>query len=192
EFGAARDALSELDFEGTELDPITLLSDEITGHLDYISPEQGVDEHAAGPRSDLYSLGCVLDRCLTGEVVFPDANPIRKRMKHATAPAPRASELVPEVHRELSDVIATLLAKRPEDRYRSAEDARWALEQMIQADKRREAVAAEISEDFLAWASSTRETSQPDEIPSVVADPGFLGFLEYLSDEEQEAEAAAR
>ena len=64
----------------------------ILGSYDYLSAEQGLNEKNSDERSDIYALGCVLFHCLTGEVVFPDGNPVRKMLRHALEPAALASD----------------------------------------------------------------------------------------------------
>jgi serine/threonine-protein kinase len=189
EFGAARDALANLEHGGD--DPaaqLTWLGNELLGSYDYISSEQAADEHSADARSDIYSLGCVLYRCLTGEVVFPDKNPVRKMARHANEPAPFVSEMNPDVPPDVSDVVATMLAKNPDDRYQSGEDLAWALEQVIGAEEKHLAVADEVSPDFLAWADSSSELVQPDEVPIVVAEPEFVDFVNWLAEVDAEEE----
>ena len=186
EFGAARDALAaELD-RGEDEEDITSMQMELLGSCDYISAEQAADEHAADARSDVYSLGCVLHRCLTGEVVFPDQNPVRKMARHANESARYVSDVNPDVPKEISDVVVTMLAKNPDERFQKAEDVAWALEQVIEIEEEYQAVAEEISEDFLQWANSCQELDQIGDIPVVVAEPKFIKFAEWLSEHEEE------
>ena len=66
----------------------------LMGTVDYVAPEQIRGEDVDG-RADVYSLGCVLYRCLTGEVPFPRTSEITTIYAHLNDPAPRPSE-----HRE--------------------------------------------------------------------------------------------
>ena len=93
--------------------------DTILGTPDYIAPEQVCDPATAGPAGDLYSLGCTLHELLTGRPPFRD-HP-NKLMAHLEAPIPAlpAGHGVPT---EIEGVLRRLLAKRPEDRYRSARE----------------------------------------------------------------------
>ena len=71
-------------------------SGEWVGTLDYVAPEQPRNGEVDG-RADVYSLGCVLYQCLTGEVPFPRENELAKLWAHLSDPPPAASELVPAV-----------------------------------------------------------------------------------------------
>lgn len=192
EFGAARDALADLDAPdvGDVEDEIrgTYLSAELLASYDYMSPEQGADEMHADVRSDIYALGCILFHALTGDVVFPDVNPVRKALRHAREEPRLVSEVDPAIPHAVADVVRTMLAKQPEDRYQQPEDVVWALGGLITIEEDHEAVAEEINEDFLAWANSTGELSQDENIPTVVAEPQFIGFLDWVAEQEEEDE----
>ena len=62
----------------------------------------------------------------------------------------------------------------------------WALEQVVEIEEEHQAVAEEISEDFLQWANSRQEFAESDDIPVVVAEPEFIGFAKWLSEHEEE------
>ncbi len=88
------------------------------GTIDYVPPEQ----IAGGPidrRADVYSLGCVLYECLTGERPFERESELALVYAHLNDPPPRATDLRLELPEALDGVIATALAKEPEDRYAS-------------------------------------------------------------------------
>jgi eukaryotic-like serine/threonine-protein kinase len=81
----------------------------------YLSPEQAAGQ-AAGPGSDLYSLGCVLFALLTGEPPFAGEHPVAFAHQHLTAVPPSARARRPEVPPQLDALLAALLAKDPADR----------------------------------------------------------------------------
>jgi hypothetical protein len=92
---------------------------DIMGSVKYMSPEQAAGE-PVGPESDLYSLGVVLYKALTGRVPFDVLTPADLPVEHAKGPPRRPSEANPEVSEALDTVVRRLLARDPADRYRSA------------------------------------------------------------------------
>ena len=89
------------------------------GSLDYTPPEQ-IRGETVGPAGDIYALTAVLLEVLTGDVPFPHDTEAAILFAHVNEPPPPASERRPELPTALDDVVARGLAKRPEDRYRSA------------------------------------------------------------------------
>jgi serine/threonine protein kinase len=81
----------------------------------YASPEQ-IEGGEVDGRADLYSLGCVLYECLTGEVPYPRASKLAVLWAHVQESPPRLSEHS-DLPEGLDGVIATALAKDPDERY---------------------------------------------------------------------------
>jgi len=92
------------------------------GTIEYIAPEQIRGEELDG-RADVYSLGCLLCECLTGEPPFRRSTDAAVLFAHL--------EEQPPAPPGLEGVIAKALAKEPEDRYGTCgelvEEAREAL-----------------------------------------------------------------
>jgi serine/threonine protein kinase len=86
------------------------------GTLDYIAPEQ-VEGKVLDGRADVYSLGCVLYRCLTGDVPFPRDFETAVIAAHIMADVPKPTALRPELPAELDDVVAKAMAKSRDDRF---------------------------------------------------------------------------
>jgi len=105
-------------------------SGQIVGTPRYMSPEQCLGQRV-GARSDLYSLGVVLYEMLAGRPPFVDALPSAVLVKQAIAPPPPLPQLRPDIPRHLALVVHSLLAKRPEDRPRTAAIARSLLEKSL-------------------------------------------------------------
>jgi serine/threonine protein kinase len=105
----------------------------ILGTPDYMAPEQARDSHAADVRSDIYSLGCVLYHCLTGQPPFADSNRVRVMVKHATEKARPLKELNPSVPDGLQQILDWMMAKDPAQRYPTPERAAKALEMFLAA-----------------------------------------------------------
>jgi predicted Ser/Thr protein kinase len=87
----------------------------IVGTPAYMSPEQARGE-PAGPASDLFSLGAVLYRMATGKSPFQRENVMATLGALANTEAPPLKHLSPEV----AGFVGRLMAKRPDQRPRSA------------------------------------------------------------------------
>jgi serine/threonine-protein kinase len=92
------------------------------GTFDYIAPEQARNPRDADIRSDIYSLGCALYFMLAGQPPFPEGTALQKLLAHQSEPPPDVRDLRPDVSDLLAGVLATMLAKRPEDRFQSPTD----------------------------------------------------------------------
>jgi serine/threonine protein kinase len=91
----------------------------IVGTLEYVAPEQITGE-PLDARADVYSLGCVLYECLTGQSPFPRATDVALLWAHVHEEPPPPSKVRPELPKELDPVLTRALAKEPSRRYRAA------------------------------------------------------------------------
>ncbi|WP_394828198.1 protein kinase domain-containing protein [Pendulispora albinea] len=121
-------------------------SDTVIGTVGYMAPEQAHGESDIDGRADLFSLGCVLYRCLTNTEVFEGAGPVRVLAKLLLHEPSRASELRAEVPPALDDLIARLLAK----------------------DRAKRPATAQIVQDALARLAAEVETGVTRRRPSFV------------------------
>jgi serine/threonine-protein kinase len=90
------------------------------GTFQYIAPERlttGAEEDA---RADIYSLACVLYESLAGHPPFNGDTMARLVAAHLHTPPPRPSDAQPGVPPQLDEVIATGMAKDPDQRYATA------------------------------------------------------------------------
>ncbi|HEY5941499.1 MAG TPA: serine/threonine-protein kinase [Solirubrobacterales bacterium] len=91
------------------------------GTLDYVAPEQ-ISGEPIDARADVYALGCLLFKLLTGEVPFPREGEAARLYAHLNDPPPAPSLYAPSVSMALDDVVVRAMSKSPEDRYPSAGD----------------------------------------------------------------------
>ncbi|WP_036550772.1 serine/threonine-protein kinase [Nocardia seriolae] len=92
-----------------------------TATLAYASPEQ-LTGSALDGRSDQYSLACTLFWLFTGNGPFSATNPAAVIQGHLQSPPPLLGTTRPGLPPTLDLVIATAMAKRPEDRVASCSD----------------------------------------------------------------------
>jgi ABC-type transport system substrate-binding protein/predicted Ser/Thr protein kinase len=88
------------------------------GTIAYISPEQ-IEGEAVDGRADVYSLGCMLFECLTGQAPFEREREIATVYAHMNEPPPCPSDVRPGLPEGFDAVIAKALAKAPGDRFGS-------------------------------------------------------------------------
>ncbi|MEX2153162.1 MAG: protein kinase [Gemmatimonadaceae bacterium] len=93
----------------------------------YMSPEQALGERDVDGRSDMYSLGIVAYQMLAGETPFKATNTPAMLMKHVSEPPPPLRGRRADVPASLASAIEHSLAKRPDDRWRSAAEMRDAI-----------------------------------------------------------------
>ena len=93
----------------------------VIGTWAYMAPER-LANGQTDARADIYALTCVLHECLTGTRPFPGDSLEQQITGHLTVPPPRPSELSADVPAELDTVVATGMAKNPDERYETAKD----------------------------------------------------------------------
>jgi serine/threonine protein kinase len=91
------------------------------GTTGYLAPEQ-IQGKDAGPRSDLYSLGCLVFEMLTGKVPFTGENELAVRWAHAQDPRPLVSQVLPALGHRYDAFFQRALAIDPDDRFESGRE----------------------------------------------------------------------
>ena len=99
----------------------------IAGTPCFMSPEQSRGDELDG-RSDLFSLGCVFYRCLTGKLPFVSSNALATLQAIQRVAPESPKRLEPSVDQDLSDLTMSLLEKSPHRRPDSANDVALAIE----------------------------------------------------------------
>ena len=102
----------------------------IVGTVAYLAPEQVTGE-SISPASDVYSAGILLFELLTGTTPFIADTSLGVAMKRLNEDVPPPSELIDGVPEEFDELVARACARRPEDRFESAEEFADALEDIV-------------------------------------------------------------
>ena len=124
--------------------------------MDYIAPEQVTDSHWVDCRTDIYSLGCTFYYLLTGVPPFDGVSALEKLMRHQDSEPLPIEERRPGLPNALAVIIRRMMAKHPDDRYRSTAEVAEVLKPFCLAD--------------VSPATSLSNISSPPNIPSV-SDP---------------------
>ncbi len=112
DFGVARNVATESGLTQTG---------RFVGTLDYVAPEQ-ISGEAVDARADVYALGCLLFKLLTGDVPYPRDGEAARLYAHLNDPPPAPSLHATAVPMALDDVVIRAMSKQPGDRYPSAGD----------------------------------------------------------------------
>ena len=116
--------------EGTQTQ-LTQAGD-VVGTIHYVAPEQ-IEGGRVDARTDVYSLGCLLYHCLSGEVPFARDTDVAVIYAHLSEPPPRLTSVRPELPGGLDAVIAKALEKAPERRFQTCADLMSAARAVIDA-----------------------------------------------------------
>lgn len=103
----------------------------LRGKLAYMPPEQVLEKPLDG-RADVYAAGVVLYRMASGKRpydVTSDAALIAIKM--SAQPPPLLSQAVPGIDPRFEAIVAKAMAAEPENRFASAEEMAWALEELV-------------------------------------------------------------
>ena len=99
----------------------------VVGTPHYMSPEQASGEREVDGRSDLYSLGVITYRMVTGRLPFEGSDLRHVLAQHATRPPTPPSQIVSGVPLDIDTAVTRALAKSPAERWPNARSMRDAL-----------------------------------------------------------------
>ena len=97
----------------------------VVGTPDYIAPEQALNT-PVDIRTDIYSLGVTFYALLTGKPPFGGST-AQKLLQHQLKDPPSFGALRSKAPPEIEEVVATMMAKKPDDRYQQPADVIEAL-----------------------------------------------------------------
>jgi hypothetical protein len=132
-------------------DPKLTITGTMLGTPGYIAPEQVYNVPNLDGRADIFSLGCVLYRCISGR---PPFHGFRTLLNGPADQLPRLRELRPSVPAALDDLVTRMLSRSPDDRPHNGD-----------------AVAAELG---------ALEESEPAEVSSVSVRSGPRSIVSEL------------
>jgi serine/threonine-protein kinase len=146
-------------------EPLTATG-QVMGTAHYLAPELARGE-VASPLSDVYALGIVAYECLAGRRPFEGTNQVAV----ATAQLQQAPPPLPEtVPADVREAVFGALAKRPEERPRSAQAFAVLLEDLLR--RRKAGARASAPTELIAGVQQRPRAGAPGgEIPAVAPPP---------------------
>ena len=136
-----------------------------TGHflgtVEYAAPEQ-IEGGPVDARTDVYALGCVLYECLTGSPPFSHGTEHAVLHAHLVDPPPSVSRVRPELPLAFDGVIATAMAKAPEERFASCGELAHAARNAASGTARRVEVGPPPRAATVASTPASLTTPEPE------------------------------
>lgn len=111
----------------------------------YMSPEQASGAKV-DHRTDIYALGIILHKILTGTVPHDAPTPLAILIKRSTEPITPLRELKPDVPESLEHVVLRSLSREPDSRYSTATDFAEALKKAKTDPGYREVTVPELTD----------------------------------------------
>ena len=95
---------------------------EVIGTPAYMAPEQALGQ-ALSPATDVFAAGVLLYELLTGQLPYSaEGGPVETLQRHAYDDPIQINQVSPTLPAPLAAVVMKALARRPEDRYQTAEE----------------------------------------------------------------------
>ena len=160
DFGISRIIASDMTTDGA-----------VIGTPSYMSPEQ-IQGDEAGPASDLFSVASLFHESMTGEKAFSGDSLAALAMKLIQQPTPP----IPGLPAPLQAVLDRAHAKRPEDRFASAEAMAQALRTAAQARATEGAIGGAIEGATVVLPGG----ATPSGIGALLLEPGREAAIEAL------------
>jgi serine/threonine protein kinase len=141
----------------------------------YMSPEQCLGTREVDHRSDMYSLGVILYEMLAGRPPFMSDGFGELLSMHLHEAPPSLRNFAPQVSAEIEQVVVRMLAKKPEQRYATMNEARAAL---AAAAKVPHTVSPDhktgSTDPFGGGQTLAAQTAKPQTVPPTTLTPGGL------------------
>jgi hypothetical protein len=100
--------------------PVLTGTGEIVGTPAYMSPEQALSKKDIDGRSDLFSLGSILYRCIAGKYPFAAETPLRVLLKLINERAAPLASVAPGAPGKVAALVDAMLATDPNERPQTA------------------------------------------------------------------------
>jgi serine/threonine protein kinase len=127
----------------------------------YMSPEQASGSHQVDHRTDIYALGIVLHKILTGTVPHDATTPLAILVKRSTEPITPPHQIKADIPKSLEHVVLRSLAKEPDARYSTATDFAEALKKAKTDPNYREATIVRTEDATIASTTPTPPPMKP-------------------------------
>jgi serine/threonine-protein kinase len=169
------DRIKIVDFGISKMhDGVDITTDsQVLGTPKYMSPEQ-LQAMKVGPQSDIWAIGIILYRMLTGAHPFPlpkDAPPFVLAASTLTMEPVPILDLAPDLPGELAEAVMKCLRKPVHERWQSARELARRLEPFGSGRAKFEEVAAEPSASRPPMGSVPEEPSDPLECKPLSVPP---------------------
>jgi serine/threonine protein kinase len=153
---------------------VPTLSGIVMGTAGYLAPEQARGQpDEVDLRSDIFGVGAVMFRALSGRPVHDEPTPLEALMAAMKEPAPSLASVVPAAPPALATVIDRALAFDKRDRWRGAQEMRAAIQSVYSALHRRPPLQSSREPAWRAAAPEDPISVEEDEAPSLVAEVAF-------------------
>jgi serine/threonine-protein kinase len=143
------------------------------GTPDYMAPEQ-IEGQRGDQRTDLYALGTILYELLTGKAPFTGDTTMAVMAQHLNGAAPRLDQVNPSIPPQLAAIVATCLARNPDDRYAD-------MTALIQALDHPENADLTVLEKSNASSSSAMSLTQMQVVKGILIAVAIMGGLILLA-----------
>jgi eukaryotic-like serine/threonine-protein kinase len=143
------------------------------GTPDYMAPEQ-IDGQRGDLRTDVYALGTILYEMLAGKTPFTGDSNMAIMAQHLHGTAQRLDRINPLVSAPLAAVVATCLARNPEDRYGD-------MDGLIDALDHPENVDVTILDKLNASPAPPTSLTQRQVLQGILIAAGIMGVLIILA-----------